>query len=201
MDGTHADEDGKSIGSGEIFDFRCDFKSEMPEDADGDLYVAEYVGELFVTLEDDLDYEEHLAGETRIFIVNADAAERSGESLWDLLDHRAETAAYIPLLGKDAGNFSAAVCRKLREDMVFSRNMLILDRLEILPRFRRQNLGHRYMRAVITRFGMGCRIAAMKPFPLQFEGKVSKSNAAEFRAATNSLKRYYERAGFESLKG
>jgi ribosomal protein S18 acetylase RimI-like enzyme len=85
--------------------------------------------------------------------------------------------------------------------MVFSRNMLILDRLEILPQFRRQHLGLRYMRAAITRFGMGCRIAVMKPFPLQFADNVSKSNTADFRAATAKLKRYYAREGFESLRG
>jgi hypothetical protein len=112
-----------------------------------------------------------------------------------------ETAAYIPLIGKEAGNFSAPVCKKLGEEMVLSRNMLILDRLEIRPQFRGQELGLRYMRAAITRFGMGCRIAAMKPFPLQFEDKVSESTIADFRAATAKLKKYYARDGFEALRG
>jgi len=41
----------------------------------------------------------------------------------------------------------------------------------------------------------------MKPFPLQFESKVTESNIDEFRAATSKLKKYYAREGFESLKG
>jgi hypothetical protein len=173
----------------------------MPEDDEGELCVAEYRGELFVTLDDDLDDDEYPAGDAKLFIVNAEAAELHGESLLELLDQRAETAAYIPLIGKEAGSFSPAVCKKLGEEMVLSRNMLILDRLEIRPQFRGQELGLRYMRAAITRFGMGCRIAAMKPFPLQFEDKVSESTIADFRAATAKLKKYYARDGFESLRG
>ena len=41
----------------------------------------------------------------------------------------------------------------------------------------------------------------MKPFPLQFEGKVTDSNADEFSAATSKLKNYYAGEGFESLQG
>src|SRR6266404_4035005 len=112
MESTNVSGDEKSgAANSKIFSFRCAFKTEMPEDDEGELYVAEYLGELFVTLEGDHDDEEHPAGETRLFIINADAAELRGESLWELLDHRAETAAYISLIGKDAGNFSAAVCR------------------------------------------------------------------------------------------
>lgn len=147
----------------------------------------------------------------RLFVLNADAAENEGESLFDVLDERAETAAYIHLLGDDAGNFSDEVCKLLGEEMVFCRNMLILDRLEILPRFRGQQLGLKYVRAAISRFGIGCRLAAIKPFPLQFEGKMgtvsgsetvepSKSIVAHFDAATRKLKQYYAREGFVSLR-
>ena len=147
----------------------------------------------------------------RLFVLNADAAESAGENLFDVLDEREETAAYIPLLGDDAGNFSHAVCKILGEEMVFCRNMLILDRVEILPRFRGQQLGLQYVRAAISRFGIGCRLAAIKPFPLQFEGKMgsvsgneyvepSKSVLADFDGATRKLKKYYAREGFVSLR-
>jgi hypothetical protein len=87
MESTNVNGDEKSgAADSKIFSFRCAFKTEMPEDDEGDLYVAEYLGELFVTLEDGPDDEEHPAGETRLFIINADAAELRGESLWELLD-------------------------------------------------------------------------------------------------------------------
>jgi hypothetical protein len=134
---------------------------------EGEPYTSEYEGKLFVYLDD--EDEPHLAGHAKLFILNADAAENDEDAppLFDLLDMRSETAAYPPLLDLTGpGNFSPAVCRILRDDMVLPQNMLILDRLEILPEFRGQQLGLRYMRTVIRRFGLGCRIDAIKPFPL-----------------------------------
>lgn len=133
-----------------IVNFYCAFHTNMSEwNDDGEPYVSEYKGELFAHLEDDLDYPV-LAGQARLFIINADATEyeEDAPSLFDLLDMRSETAAYLPLLhSTEAGNFSPDVCNLLSEEMVLSQNMLILDRLEILPEFRRQELGLRYIRA------------------------------------------------------
>jgi GNAT superfamily N-acetyltransferase len=193
--------------------FRCSYRTSMSSYDDYERYLAVYEGDLFVFLDDEQenDGREHPAGQVRLFILNADAAESEGESLFDVLDERAETAAYIHLLGDDAGNFSRAVCKIVGEEMVFCRNILILDRLEILPRFRGQQLGLKYVRAAISRFGIGCRLAAIKPFPLQFEGKMgsisgndyvepSQSMLANFNAATKKLKKYYAHEGFISLK-
>jgi hypothetical protein len=43
--------------------------------------------------------------------------------------------------------------------------------MEIFPQYRGQQLGLKYVRAAITRFGIGCQLVAIKPFPLQFEGE------------------------------
>jgi hypothetical protein len=138
----------------------------------------------------------------------------SPPSLFELLDLRGETAAYLPLLHSTEPNmFSPAVCRILREDIVSSRNMLILDRLEILPEFRRQRLGFRYIRTALKRFGSGCRIAALKPFPLQFERTLDDpdldwrarmnldSLSRETRSATTKLEEYYRGEGFIPVRG
>jgi hypothetical protein len=152
--------------------FYCTFRTEMSEwSGDGGPYLSEYEGELLVGLEDDVD-EFRLAGRAKLFIVNPNTAEDDEEalSLFELLDLRGETAAYLPLLHSTEPNmFSPAVRRILREDIGPSRNILTLDRLEILPEFRRHWLGLRYMRTAIKRFGSGCRIAALRTFPLQFE--------------------------------
>jgi predicted N-acetyltransferase YhbS len=92
--------------------------------------------------------------------------------------------------------------------------MLILDRLEVLTEFRRRQLGLRYMRAAIERFGMGCRIVAIKPYPLQLEaGALDPSSdvwktrmklgslARVQRVATTKVRKYYGREGFAAVKG
>ena len=202
-----------------IAGFRCVFRSEMNEDDECGLYLAEYNGEIFVTLEsDDDDDTGHHAGTTRLFILNADAADHDDVDLCELLDRRPETAAFIPLIGEQPGSLSSDVYRLLREETVLSTNLLLLDRLELLTQFRGQELGLKFMKAAITRFGMGCRIAVLKPFPLQFEGKMGteyvgrggqvvrqpprdRTAAAKMRSATEKLKRYYARAGFVTLRG
>jgi hypothetical protein len=199
-----------------IVHFYCTFRTEMSEwSGDGGPYLSEYEGEILVGLENDVD-EFRLAGRARLFIVNPDAAEDDEEapSLFELLDLRGETAAYLPLLHSTEPNmFSPAVRRILREGIVRSQNMLILDRLEILPEFRRQRLGLRYVRTAIRRFGLGCRIAALKPFPLQFERTLDDPDLEwrarmnldllpnETRSAHATLKEYYSREGFIPVKG
>jgi len=191
----------------------------MSDDDECGLYLAEYNGEVFVTLEgDEGDDTARRAGSTRLFVLNADAAENDNQDLCELLDRRSETAAFIPLIGEDSGNFSSAICRFLGEEMFLCRNVLLLDRLEILPQYRGQELGLQFMKAAIIRFGMGCRLAALKPFPLQFEGKMgtvqmagvgqvvrrpqgSRVATAKMRGATAKLKKYYARAGFVALNG
>jgi hypothetical protein len=199
-----------------IVHFYCMFRTEMSEwSGDGGPYLSEYEGEIRVGLEDDIDGC-RLAGRARLFIVNPDAAEDDDEapSLFELLDLRGETVAYLPLLNSTEPNlFSPAVRRILREDVVPSRNMLILDRLEILPEFRRQRLGLRYIRTAIKRLGPGCRIAALKPFLLQFERTLDDPDlewrarmnldlfSRETRSAQASLKEYYSREGFIPVRG
>ena len=199
-----------------IVHFYCTFRTEMSEwSGDGGPYLSEYEGEILVGLENDVD-EFRLAGRARLFIVNPDAAEDDEEapSLFELLDLRGETAAYLPLLHSTEPNmFSPAVRRILGEEVVPSRNILILDRLEILPEFRCQRLGLRYIRTAIKRFGPGCRIAALKPFPLQFERTLDDPDLEwrarmnldllpkETRSAQATLKEYYSREGFIPVRG
>jgi hypothetical protein len=194
--------------------FNCDFRTCVDELSDDpSAFLTEYAGELFVVDEDGEKRE--LAGKARIFVLNADAAERADTPLFDVLDYRAETAPYIELLNlQEAGNFSPAVCKLLAEEMVMSQNMLILDRLEVLPEFRGEKLALRFMQAVIHRFAMGCRIVALKAYPLQFEASESDQNSDGWRSrlsleslsssekvATAKLKSYYAREGFVSVKG
>jgi hypothetical protein len=199
-----------------IVHFYCTFRTEMSEwSGDGGPYLSEYEGEIRVGLEGGVD-EFQLAGRAKLFIINPDAAvdDEEAPSLFELLDLRGETAAYLPLLHFTEPNmFSPAVRRILRDDVAPSRNMLILDRLEILPEFRRQQLGLRYLRTAIKRFGPGCRIAALKPFPLQFERTLDDPDlewrarmnldlfSRETRSAQASLKEYYSREGFIPVRG
>jgi GNAT superfamily N-acetyltransferase len=156
---------------------------------------------------------EVVAGKVRLFIVDVDGAREAGISAFDLLDLEGATEPYAELLSsKIAGNFCPAVTNLLGgEDLVFSNNMLIIDRVELLPAYRGKDLGLRCMETCLRHFRLGCRVAAIKPFPLQFEsgakesedwnGGVKLSSFQENqRDATERLRRHYGRIGFRRVR-
>lgn len=61
-------------------------------------------------------------------------------------------------------------------DDIWNFNLLILDRVELLPRYRGNSSGLIVLRSLIERFGAGAGVVGMKPFPLQFEPKASNDS-------------------------
>lgn len=148
-----------------------------------------------------------LAGKVRLFVVDLEGADKKGQGASWTLDLEAGTEPYIALLSEEAGNFSPAVLKILGEEFVSNSNMLIIDRLELLPTYRGRGFGLKCMDAYIRHLSAGCRIAAIKPFPLQFEpaGRTAdewrdalafKSLSRDKRASTKRLKQHYGQLGF-----
>ena len=151
-----------------------------------------------------------LVGKARLFVVDLEGASNQGfEASW-MLDVDGATAPYMQLLGDEAGNFSAAVLKILGEEFAHSINMLIIDRLELLPHYRGRGLGLQCSDACIRHLSPGCRIAALKPYPLQFEATNRDANdwqeALAFgtlsrnkRLSTQRLKQHYGRLNFQHV--
>jgi len=175
---------------------------------DEDAYLGEHGGVLRVA------DTEVIAGKVRLFMVDIEGAREAGISALDLLDFDGATEPYIGLLSNEvAGNFCPAVTNLLGgEDMVFSNNMLIIDRVELLPEYRGKGLGLKCLETCLRHFRLGCRVAAIKPFPLQFESGAKESEdwsggmqLAELSrnqaACTRRLRRYYSALGFRHVRG
>lgn len=169
-------------------------------------FLGEYQGDLV-----DLETSAY-AGKVKLFVVNLEGAEAVGWSAPDVLDLEATTEPYITLLGEYAGNFSPAVLRLLDEDLVLNSNMLIIDRVELLPAYRGLGLGLECMKTCLRHMSHGCRIAALKPYPLQFEAKACESKnwsaglelssfSSNQRASLQRLKRHYGQLGFKHVRG
>jgi hypothetical protein len=101
------------------------------------------------------------------------------------------------------------------EDVIaagFGTDLLILDRLEIAPRFRKCNLGLVVMLQAMSDFSGGSFCFATKPFPLQF-GLYKGASAKEKKikgldkfeknesVATRKIKEYWKKIGFFELPG
>jgi len=151
-----------------------------------------------------------IAGKVRLFVVDLEGADKKGFGARWTLDLEAATEPYMALLSQEAGNFSPAVLKILGEEFILNSNMLIIDRLELLPQYRGRGLGLRCMDACIRHFSLGCRIAAIKPYPLQFEPTGRSKNewrdalafkalSRDKRASTKRLKQHYGQLGFQHV--
>lgn len=155
---------------------------------------------------------EILAGKFHLYYLDVAAALNANVSVFDIFDCRTQTVDYFTaIFDPDTLDTSEKLLKLFKYPGGWG-NVLILDRLEILPGFRGHNLGLVVMRRLIERFGAGAFLVAIKPFPLQHENK-SEDDAEwrstlqlaeldkDLRRATAKLRRHYAKLGFKALKG
>jgi hypothetical protein len=130
-------------------------------------------------------------------------------SLYDLLDApAAETAFFLELFSMDEDEPYATLTKDAARALAphgggedLCNRLLMLQTVHVNKRFRGLGLGllavHRLMHAFLL-IDMGS-IAALKPFPLQYTGKVTEENKKEFLAAQDTLRRYWARLGFRTV--
>jgi hypothetical protein len=160
----------------------------------------------------DAQGNETVAGKFHVYYLDVCAALDAGESVSDIFDCRSSTVDYFSaIFASDSLDISEELQKLLKYDAGWG-NVLILNRLEILPVFRRRNLGLLVMRRLIERFGAGAAWVAIKPFPLQREchshdddewrAKLQLSGLEkDARRATAKLRQYYKQLGFKAMKG
>ena len=156
-----------------------------------------------------------LAGTATLALINLTAARRAGLTPFDILVDEAQWGDYVSLFDKTQPHCFAASVERAHAWREECGNLLIFDRVEVLPEYRGNDLALRYYNTALLRFGANCSLAVLKPFPLQCEsaGDEPASQEAwrealclgEFsrdrRAGTGRLKRHYERCGFKALRG
>ena len=135
-----------------------------------------------------------------------------GFSVYDVLDTYGHTEAYFDtLFGQNDPDFNEQLLDVFDHE-VSARNLLILDRLEILPNYRGCKMGLSIIRHQIARFSAGAGVVAIKPFPLQFESSSNETDEKNWRAdmmldklsgsvrsATEKLCDYYVQLGFRRI--
>lgn len=174
-----------------------------------DDFVYEVSGEVLGT-DDEEGCHEVLMGKFRLYYVDGERAVNDGVSVGDTMDaHSDHVSAYFaPLFGVSAPEFERSVYNALL-CLPQNSNLLILDRVELLPEFRGQRLGLKVIKHVIRRFGNGASVVALKPYPLQFEycretsdwrKKMGLKSLESDRAkARRKLVTYYASIGFLEL--
>ena len=184
----------------------------LEADDPGD-YIYPICGRIAKMVDDESDI---WVGKFRQYYVDIASAINAGYTdVFDIFDaHSGSTADYYDsLFDPDTVGFSENL-RQLLEDEIFEPNLLIIDRLELLPGYRAQNLGIISMRRLIQRFSAGAGVVAIKPFPLQFEQSIpaedesgwhEEMQLASFREterdSIRKLQNHYRKLGFVEMKG
>lgn len=156
-------------------------------------------------------------GRARAFVVAVERARERGYAAQDLLDADSSVWPYHVLFSRrEAGFFTDAVNRALgiANDQVFNQDLLIIDRIEILPSYRGRGYGLQAMHLLMTHLSLGCRLAAIKPFPLQFEADRPLGEDPKWHGrlqlerfslskpkATRRLRDHYAKLGFVAVQG
>lgn len=154
-------------------------------------------------------------GKFSALFVSVSNALNENEHIFDVLDCHSSSLAeyYAPIFGDNAPDFSDKVDR-LSRGYIDGLDLLVIDRIEILPEFRGKSIGLRVIRHMMSRFSVGAGVIALKAFPLQFEGENSDPEHQAWgnllsldrfvnnkRVSKAKLKKYYKRLGFVSLPG
>jgi GNAT superfamily N-acetyltransferase len=196
---------------GDYFHLWLKFDQEQTPVQPDDPYAFAYeiTGRVVMGDENDRDI---LVGRFRVFYIDADTVLNGRYcSYFDVMDTRSETAPYYEYLFGGPQNSISPELEELLGEAPACQNALILDRLEILPKFRGKRFGLLVLRRLIERFSAGVGIVAMKPFALQLEATWpeeadewrERMKLKEFPKDENrsiaKLRWYYAQLGFKRL--
>lgn len=171
-------------------------------------YLTEIQGDVIAIDHND---QEVIGAKVKYYLLNLEDNEYGNAN--DLLDLYSNTSAFIGHIYKKDGSFKTCI-QNLSEYELYNSNILILDRIEILPSFRGKGLTKIIIENGIQHFGTNVSLLALKSFPLQFEYHLSEEAPSEWqsemeiqrlnqneREASIQLTRYYKSLGFIKLRG
>ncbi|MEX1026435.1 MAG: hypothetical protein WD049_00285 [Candidatus Paceibacterota bacterium] len=145
-------------------------------------------------------------GTVEFYYANLGEAMNCGVHAYEVFDAKAQSLADIyDAIFDEGGEFRDALSRVTGD--ISESNVLILSSLEIVPKWRRKELGLLVLQSIMRRFGVGCSLVVLKPFPLQFEGVFGIRSGdidnpqlrGEIQSATEKLQHYYSRLGFKAV--
>lgn len=191
-----------------LVSLRLDREKLAALDDEPSKYHRTIAGDL--VLPDDDFIKEYKIGRFRVRIVDLDSAMNDEYSLFDVFDAHAVTWAFFDELYTQDFEISDKVLKALgMPNVSLSPNLLILDRLEILPKWRGQGHGLAAMMGMMHWFRTGIDLIALKAFPLQFAaGSKNDSAFDKYRldafkdslsVSKSKLLKHYEQLGFKRI--
>jgi GNAT superfamily N-acetyltransferase len=148
-------------------------------------------------------------GTLKMYLVQLENAINAKAYLPGVFDtHQGTADIGFPLFNASFDDFCPWIKRRF-DDAFPWEDVLILDRLTLVPEVRGQQLGLAVLHQAIEDWSGGCSLVAMKPFPLQYEGGgLNQQNITNLNLETirtdkaesfRRLRVYYAKLGFERV--
>jgi hypothetical protein len=147
-------------------------------------YVEFLIGDGHVNAHEGTREQRQVAGRFEASYINVDNSLVTGVKLHGLMDaYSAEMAEVHETLFDPRTDVLRKNVKELLGDITF-RNVLVINRVEILPAYRGMGIGLAAIWDIIQRHSAGCGIVALKAFPYQFRSG-SKSGRLSFLEESN----------------
>jgi GNAT superfamily N-acetyltransferase len=181
---------------------------------EGDRWITPIVGGASYY---DEDGDGQPAGKVAFYHVDLESASERGLDPWYVLDQLSDTAFFMPLFRKVGGYLEFDP--KITEELLLcgsTPNLLVFDRIEILPEYRGRGLTKLVVDEVVRLFGASCSLLVLKAFPLQLEAGFKDDSkdgtlsdwkkslrledlGSDEASTTTRLIHYYETLGFQKF--
>jgi virulence-associated protein VapD len=182
--------------------FEIEFKSEVQLDncVEPEDYVTKIQGSIYCS--DELEEKRKKAGKIEASYVHISQALNDDQDLYEVFDSSQTLLdCYEIILDNDYECFSSALPW---EDIPLS-DLLYIDTVEVEKKYRGNNIGKNAVIKTAKTYGSGCGLIVLKPFPLQYSGKLEQikkqQEKIKMKKAFDDLKRYWGELGFKQLPG
>ena len=179
---------------------------------DQENYLTTITGSLICC--EETSEREFEAGQITAFYLDLSGAYDNRYAAMDIFDlHQEAYDQYEALFDHETGEIKDEILATHGPD-VPGRNWLILNRLEIRPKFRGRGLGLAAIYRTMQQFGHGCAFISLDVAPLQVERREGGSDkerwftemkmdsfTTDIPQATQRLKDYYGILGFQEVTG
>jgi len=153
---------------------------------------------------------EQKIGKITAYLVNVTDCLNEDTSIEHVMDNHSNNVYqyYDLLIDRSKNDFKKDLIED--QEIPSNFNLLIIDRIAIIPKYRKINISLAVISDLIRVFGHGCGYVVTKAFPLQFEVGTRSDDyerlgpnelARDKELATLKLKGHYSKLGFRNIKG
>lgn len=183
---------------------RIEYKLSSSYTDDPEDYIKEINGKVSILTD---DYKQKTAARCRYFFINL---EDSSYPPYYILDILGELEPFVDLYDNETSFFCEKLLKNFKHELWHS-NLLIIDRLEILPKYRGRGLGKTMIEDAIKLFSNKADIVALKAFPLQLEVESNDMSTwqrlmkfdrleQDSKKAIKQLRQFYKSLGFKQFE-